>query len=317
MSGNGPNKAASVLAKLKTLAVKEQVDYNLLVTRYVQGRFLYRLSLSPYVKHFILKGGLLLFAWSGLGTRPTRDMDVLIQNMNNDASHMAAVFKDICMIDVNDGVKYHENTVDVRPIQEDDKYMGLRVRFVAIIGKNRQAMQVDIGFGDVVVPEPQMIEYPTLLEDELKPIIRAYSVESVIAEKFEAMIDLGGMNSRLKDFYDIWQLSRRCQFDGNLLCRAVLDTIKNRGTDLSKGKVIFSPDFITDEKQSQWQGFLKRSKIIKITTDFKILMQDLQVFMRPLLDSCMETGIFSKVWLPERAKWCDPINAIKDDSHSD
>lgn len=134
MSGKGPNKAASVLTKLKTLAVKEQVGFNLLVARYVQGRFLYRLSLSPYVKHFILKGGLLLFAWSGLETRPTRDMDVLVENMQNDAAQVAAVFKDICLIDVNDGVKYHENTVDVKPIQEEDKYMGLRVKFIAMIG---------------------------------------------------------------------------------------------------------------------------------------------------------------------------------------
>lgn len=317
MSGNGSNKAASVLAKLKMLAVKEHVDFNLLVIRYVQGRFLYRLSLSPYVKHFVLKGGLLLFAWNGLGTRPTRDMDVLAQNMNNDASSIADVFKNICMIDDDDGVKYHENTVDVQPIQEVDKYMGLRVKFVAMIGKNRQSMQVDIGFGDVVVPEPQMIEYPTLLENESKPKIRAYSVESVIAEKFEAMIDLGGMNSRLKDFYDIWQLSRRCQFDGNLLSQAIGDTIKNRGTDLNKGTVIFSADFITKEKQVQWQGFLKRNKIIKVTTEFKILMEDLQVFLKPLLDSCIENENFSKVWLPVYAKWCDPIKAIKDDNQSD
>lgn len=311
MSGIGPNKAASVLARLKMLAVKEQVEFNLLVTRYVQGRFLYRLSLSPYVKHFILKGGLLLFAWSGLGTRPTRDMDVLAQDMNNDVTHMTSVFKNICGIDVDDGVKYHEDSVDVKPIQEEDKYMGLRVKFVAMIGRNRQVMQVDIGFGDVVVPEPQTIEYPTLLEDELRPMIKAYSVESVIAEKFEAMIDLGGMNSRLKDFYDIWQLSRRCQFDGNLLRQAVLDTIKNRGTDANKGNVIFSPDFITDEKQLQWQGFLKRSKITKVTTEFKMLMQDLHVFLKPLLDSCMEAESFSKVWIPEQENWCDPIRAIK------
>lgn len=313
MSGKGPNKAASVLTKLKTLAVKEQVGFNLLVTRYVQGRFLYRLSLSPYVKHFILKGGLLLFAWSGLETRPTRDMDVLVENMQNDAAQIAAVFKDICLIDVNDGVKYHENTVDVKPIQEEDKYMGLRVKFIAMIGTNRQVMQVDIGFGDVIVPESQILEYPTLLEDELRPTIRAYSVESVIAEKFEAMIDLGGMNSRMKDFYDIWQLSHCRQFEGALLRKAVLDTIKNRGTDIRKGTGLFLPGFITAEKQLQWKGFLKRGKIIKVTTDFEILMQDLQVFLKPLLDSCIKSEKFSKVWLPDQVAWCNLINVMKNE----
>lgn len=235
-------------------------DYNLLLTRFGIERLLYRLSRSEHADRFVLKGAMLFAAWTGKLYRPTRDLDLLGFG-DPSAERLVSVFRSLCHEVVEeDGVRFDADTVSCEPIRDDQEYGGMRVRLLGFLGNARINLQVDVGFGDAVTPEARRTEFPTLL-DHPAPVVRTYPMETVVAEKFEAMVSLGMANSRMKDFYDAWILLRDFALDDRILAQAIGATFERRHTALPTAMpVSFTDEFVGDPmKQSQWNGFLGRS----------------------------------------------------------
>jgi predicted nucleotidyltransferase component of viral defense system len=193
------NKTASIRAKLTNIARAEKIDFDFLLLRYFQERFLYRLAISEFSDRFILKGGLLLICLKMPRPRPTKDIDFLAKKIKNDPAELEYIFKIIANIPCEDGVKFFPSSVISERIKEDVDYEGIRIKIDATLGQARKKLQMDIGFGDVIIPRAMQMEFPTLLEEK-PPRIKVYSIESIISEKFEAMVKLAMVNSRIKDF---------------------------------------------------------------------------------------------------------------------
>ena len=197
--------ATSIRAVLMNLSRQENVTFQQVITRYLHERFLYRISLSKYQSSFVLKGGNLMYVIEGLHIRPTLDIDILAQNIDNDKDKLKNIFKVICDVSYNnDCVRFNTDSIAVFDIAEEKKYSGIRLLIDTQFDTIRQNIQIDIGFGDVITPAATKLSYPVLLNELETPEILAYSIETVIAEKFEAMIQLGELNSRMKDFYDVY-----------------------------------------------------------------------------------------------------------------
>jgi hypothetical protein len=220
---------ASVHQRLLTMAKESSRTFNELLQHFAIERFIYRLSKSPLADRFVLKGALMLSAWGGSMSRPTMDID-LSGRIENDPDAIAAAMKAACMTAVAaDGMSFDAGSVTAARIMEDVGYSGVRVRIRGNLSNARVSLQVDVGFGDVIVPGPRKVTYPVLL-DFPPPELKGYSMESTIAEKFHAMVKRGILNSRMKDFHDIWMLSRTFDFQGAMLARAVEKTFANRET---------------------------------------------------------------------------------------
>ncbi len=265
---------------------------------FAMERFLYRLSQSPHAKTFVLKGALLFTAWGGPASRPTKDIDLLAR-MDNAVDAVTAVIKEVCGLDVQpDGLVFDLETVSGEAIKEDADYSGVRVTFLVTIQNARISMQIDVGFGDVVTPSVNATTYPVLL-DFPAPELLSYPRETVVAEKFEAMTKLGTFNSRMKDFYDIWILSRQFSFNGASLADAISQTFANRQTAVTAKPVALTPAFSRDNaKQTQWQGFVRKSKLDGAPADLSSVIDDLLVFLQPVAEA-IENGIgFEMIWLP-------------------
>ncbi|ADP71041.1 Domain of unknown function DUF1814 [Rhodomicrobium vannielii ATCC 17100] len=252
-----PNIAASVRARLRNVAATRNEPVELLLTRYVLERLLYRLSTTEHRKRFVLKGAMLMRMWFDMPFRPTRDLDLLGFG-DPDPEAMLAIFRGICSIQLDDGVEFDAEGLRIHRIREDNEYGGLRLKTIATLAGARIAVTIDVGFGDAVEPEITDVELPVLL-DLPPPRLYAYPRETVIAEKFQAMVNLGRANSRMKDFYDIWQLSIAYDFHGESLPRAIAATFARRNTPVPSE----SPDALTAAfaedlvKQQQWNSFLQ------------------------------------------------------------
>lgn len=254
------NMGHSVNVRLKNLAQEQNVGFDYLLLRYAYERFLYRLGHSPYAERFILKGASAFSVWFGPMLRVTRDTDLLCHG-DSDPEHLVQCFREICETSVpDDGIVFDISSITASEIKKDAQYQGTRIAFYARIQNARVPMQFDIAFGDSVYPEAELQEYPRLLNTFPAPSILVYSRYTVIAEKFEAIISLGMLNSRLKDYYDIWLLSERFDFDYLLLGQAISKTFRNRGTIIPVELPIgLSGEFYEDPlKQSQWRAFLER-----------------------------------------------------------
>lgn len=219
--------AASVHQRLLNKARAQDQPFNELLQYFVIERFLYRLSKSPHADQFVLKGALLFRVWMAQDTRATRDIDFLAFG-DNSVESLVHIVTDLVSRDATDGLVFDTASVEGQTIKEDADYEGVRILCDVFLGKAKSRLQLDIAFGDTVYPEPKKERYPTLL-DHPAPVLRLYPPETVFAEKLEAMIQLGALNSRMKDFYDIWRLMQR-DFNGRTLCRAVNQTIINRDT---------------------------------------------------------------------------------------
>ena len=248
---------ASVRARLLTLAREKGQAFDLLLTRYTTERLLYRLSTTPHRDRFVLKGAMLLTTWFDDPHRPTRDVDFLGHG-DPAPEPMLAVFREICAIEENDGVTFDVDALRVELIREELEYGGLRLRTTARLAGARISVVIDIGFGDTVEPGVEEINLPVLL-DLPAPRLRAYARETVVAEKFQAMVMLGLANTRMKDFYDIWMLSRNHDFDAERLSRAIAATFERRGTAIPEEVPdALSPAFAADAtKQRQWTAFVR------------------------------------------------------------
>ena len=268
---------------------------------YIQERLLLRLSLSKYKNKFLLKGGLLLYSMTEFKGRPTKDIDFLAKNIPNDLDSIESAFKEICSMDIYDGVDFDLENINIQRIKEDADYEGVRIKTVAYIGRARVYLQIDIGFGDVIIPKPIKIQYPVLLNFE-SPKINAYSFDSVIAEKFEAMISLSVLNSRMKDFYDIYMLLNERKFDGRILQEAIFETFQKRATILEKDLIIFTDDFMKDDNSNkQWNLFLKR--IGKNNLEFEEVMTELKTFIKPIYDAILKEEEFLQQWNCHKRCW--------------
>jgi hypothetical protein len=245
----------------------------------------------------VLKGALMLRVWDAPAARPTRDIDLLAR-MNNSPEQLAQVVAEVCGTDVEpDGLVFKASTVKAVRIKEDADYEGVRVRFGALLEKARIPMQIDVGFGDVVVPAAKTIAYPTLL-DFPGPKMKGYPPETVVAEKFEAMVKLGTLNSRMKDFYDIWLLARQFHFDGALLARAVASTFDNRKTAIDPAPVALTSAFTESAiAETQWRAFLRRSRFTDAPARLSDVGAELAEFLLPVAVGCID-GRFEQVWTP-------------------
>lgn len=203
----------------------------------------------------------MIWAWSGAASRLTLDID-LLGRIDNSPELIAAAMKDTCRVEVEeDGMSFDAETVTAVRITEDADYEGVRVHLRGSLGNARVPLQIDIGFGDVIVPGPSKILYPVLL-DFPRPELTGYSMESTIAEKFQAMVKLGALNSRMKDFYDIWMLSDSFNFKGELLAESIKKTFENRNTPVTTDPAVFKPSFVKDgNKKVQWQAFIKKANL--------------------------------------------------------
>ena len=297
MVRNVKNIAASVHQRLLNEAKESPRPFNELLQYFAIERFIYRLSKSPHADKFILKGALMFAAWHGPASRPTMDID-LLGKIDNSLEVIAAAIKDACLLEVEpDGISFSAETVEAVRITEDAEYEGVRVRVQGSLGNARFSIQIDIGFGDVVVPNPSTVSYPAIL-DFPAPELKGYTMESTIAEKFQAMVKLGVLNSRMKDFYDIWILSRTSDFKGNILAEAVGKTFEKRNTPITLDAALFNPSFGNDEdKNVQWRGFIRKTKLINAPESFEEIMTAVKLFLEPLAASIAERRAFNSNWI--------------------
>ncbi len=299
--GKIKNVAASVRNRLLSLARQTGKPFEQILVLYALERFLFRLSQAVYKETFILKGGLLLIGMGFPGARTTRDIDFL-GLMSNDRNAVSKAVKEIGEMDLNDGLFYDFSQLKQESISPDSKYPGVKLKFEARLGQARIPIQIDIGFGDSVIPSPVEMKFPTLLNTE-PPVIIGYSKETVIAEKFEAALDMADLNSRMKDFYDIWGLSRQYSFDGQLLQNAITATCAMRKTTIRSDSRIFSSEFVEQfDKKNQWSSFIKKGSLGGAPEDFSIVMAEIREFLLPVVEATENDDIFPGIW-PVGGPW--------------
>jgi len=296
------DRAASIRQKLRNLAREREEDFDYVLRQYVMQRLLYRLSGSEYSGQFLLKGALLFWVWNEDFHRPTRDIDLLSFG-DNDVPHLESVFRQIVSHHEDDGLEFDVDSVTGVEIKEDADYSGVRITGFTNLKKARIPFQVDIGYGDAVVPAAEEITLPVYL-DLPAPQLRAYPVYAVIAEKFQAMVMLGLANSRMKDFYDISVIAHTMILDGSILAQAMKATFDTRKTAISTETLtLFSDEFKQDASKSiQWKAFLNKNDITD-DANFSDIVTEVQQFIEPIYQSISKNRSFTLLWLPDVFCW--------------
>ena len=290
------NIAASIHQRLLDKSKESARPFNELFQYYAIERFLYRLSRSSHAGKFILKGALMLMVWEVRAFRSTMDIDML-GKIKNSTDSITSMVREVCLQEVDpDGVVFDPDSIRGERITEDADYEGVRVHFRGALDTARIAIQLDVGFGDVVIPPPKLMTYPTIL-DLPAPQVRGYSRESTIAEKFEAMVRHGVMNSRMKDFWDIRLLSRLFDFNGKTLVAAIAETFSKRHTDIPADPVAFTETFIEDEtKKAQWKAFLRKNRMTDGADTFAAAVHAISAFLRPVVDHLVNHQTIPTTW---------------------
>jgi len=290
-----------IFYQLRSKAKANNEDFSLLLARYGMERLLYRLSISSHSEQFILKGASMFLVWKGQSYRVTKDADLLGFG-NPDIEQLADTFRNICSIEFpDDGIVYLPETLKAEKISEAQEYEGALIKLVGLLNEAKIPLQIDIGFGDIITPTPESVEYPTLLGTP-PPLLRAYTQYTLIAEKFEAMVDLGLANSRMKDFYDIWLLSKLFSFKGDVLQKALKNTFERRGTAFPKSMPFaFTSDFYDNsQKLTQWEAFVKKAKLKVSVGNLASVVTEISGFLTPVIQSDV---VFESVWLCESGEW--------------
>ena len=290
------NLPASVRQRLANKAQETGRPFQEVLQYFAMERFLYRLSRSPHADKFVLKGALMFTAWGGLSSRPTKDIDLLAR-MDNTVEAVETVMREVCGQEVEaDGLVFDTESVAGEAIKEDADYPGVRVTVLVTLLNGRLSMQIDMGFGDVVTPSAAMTGYPALL-DFPAPLMLGYPRETVVAEKFEAMTKLGLLNSRMKDFYDLWVLCQQFDFDGVTLATAIRRTFTHRKTAVVAHPTALTPTFGGDAtKQTQWQGFLRKTRLNDLPTSLQSVIDELVLFLVPVAEAVKTGSTFNQVW---------------------
>ena len=296
MKSRTKNIAASVHQQLLNIARTSGRPFNELLQYFAIERFIYRLSKSPYAKRFVLKGALMFVVWKAPVSRPTKDID-LLGRIENDVDLITSAMKEVCLQEVEpDGMTFNAESVTASTIIEDADYEGVRVRIQGDLGSARVSLQIDIGFGDVVVPKVSEVVYPTILGFP-SPKLNGYSIESTIAEKFQAMVELGALNSRMKDFYDLWLLSRQFDFDGKAMSTAILRTFEKRKTDIPSRPLVFQDSFAKDPaREVQWRAFIRRTGLDNAPASFQEVVDTIAAFLGPVVATLATGKDFQKTW---------------------
>lgn len=293
------NLAASVHQRLYNHARANGEDFNQLLVRFANERWLYRLSISAYKTSFLLKGASLFTLWFQAPHRPTRDIDLLGFG-SNEIADIEKAFTEICQVAADDGLAFRPETVKGSEIKEGEEYQGVRVSFLALLGNARISLQVDVGFGDAVTPKPANIAFPTVL-DFPAPKLKAYPKETVVAEKFEAMVKLGIANSRMKDFWDLHLMVSEFEFDGAILQEAIQATFARRQTAFPiKLPLALTDEFSNDKgKQTQWSAFLRKNRL-EDSIALNEVIDLLRAFFLPLIEAGQKEKVIVQ-WKP--VKW--------------
>jgi predicted nucleotidyltransferase component of viral defense system len=291
------NIPASVRERLRNVSIQSGKEFQNVIRQYVQERFLYRLSKSIYVSSFILKGALLFIAYDISRLRPTKDIDFLGSSVSNDESDIKAIFKEVAQIEYEDGLIFDSDNIRTEIIAAEGNYHGVRVKIDAFLLNIKERLQIDIGFDDKIVPGPADLTFPVLL-DFPTPQLKAYSIESALAEKFEAMVSLNLFTSRVKDVYDVIYFAEFYEFKKNNLKNALLTTFSNRNTDIEKRELVFSSVFKDDpQRESMWKVFLDRNKL-NPGYSFSDAVEKIKLFVEPIL-----TEEKVSKWNPANWKW--------------
>lgn len=289
--------AASVRQRLLHRARERGEDFQLVLTWYGIERLLYRLSQSAHAESFVLKGAMLFSLWSSDTYRPTRDLDLLGFG-DSRVERMEEVFRDVCEVACDDGIRFDASSVRGEEIRGADEYDGVRIRLAGHLAGARVPLQVDVGFGDAVVPPPERVDYPTLL-DFPPPRMRAYPRETVVAEKFQALVALGIANTRMKDFYDLWVLARRFAFDGARLSKAMAATFERRRTAIpAEPPLALTQGFHGDPaKRTQWRAFLRRGTVAE-EAELGAVVDLIRTFLMPPARAAQAGARSPGTWRP-------------------
>lgn len=296
------NIAASVLARLKNIADKEHLDFNFLLVRYIQERFLSRLAVSGHVNKFVLKGGFLLLAYNIEKARPTRDIDFLGVDISSDRKNIENLMREIISVDMNDGVKFLPDSLKSESIKEGERYHGIRIKLIARIGSARNMIQVDVGFGDIVSPHPLQMNYPTLLNKGSIKVL-AYSNETIVAEKFEAIVKLTTFNTRMKDFYDISFMAKEFSFNAALLREAIQQTFNRRQASIQSGQDLLNSNFGDQPHfDRHWEAFKKRTRLSS-NQNFRSAFAEIQLFLLAVVELEVKTDARNMNWNRLTCRW--------------
>lgn len=292
----------SIKAKLKNLAIKENSTMQNELILYGLERAIYRLSISKYADRFTLKGGIFLYALFDRNfPRATQDIDLLANRISNEANNLKNIFEDIFSIECDDALYYDLSSLNVKNITEFKEYHGINVSIIAFLDRTRIPISIDIGFGDVIYPDKVTMEFPTLLDME-SPKICAYSIYSAIAEKFEAIVSLGLVNSRYKDFYDIYAIAKSKSIDGKELQTAIMETFQHRNTDFND-IVAFTDEFMKDRiNQTRWNSFIKKKQVNETVT-FEEIIKHCKKLLEPIVDNIANHSSFEFIWDYSEEKW--------------
>lgn len=294
--------ADSVKARLKNLAVKEGGTMQDKLVTYAMERSIYRLSISEYTDRFTLKGGIFLYAlFDRKFVRATVDIDLLAHRIPNNSIEIQTVFQNIFSIQCDDALRYDLDSLHVRDITESKKYHGVNVSVNVYLDRTRIPVSIDIGFGDVVYPDRIQMEFPVLLDMD-PPMIYAYSIYSVIAEKFEAFTSLGLINSRYKDFYDIYVLASKFDLSGADLQEAIQETFMHRGTGLDD-IVAFEEGFSDDRtRQNRWKAFVKKKRAME-DISFRDTIAVVKNLLMPVVSAIQADSNWDKMWSCRERRW--------------
>lgn len=286
----------STIDRLKHKAKTSGKSFQLILQLFSQEEFLRRVNNSNYRDNMILKGGLLLYCISGFNGRPTMDIDFLIRNISNDESNIEKVIKDIITHESqNNFVSFQIR--EIIPIAEHREYNGIRVKLTSIISNTRTPFDVDMGVGDVIIPKPEIRIIPTQLDGFIQPEIMTYSLESVIAEKFDAILARMELSSRMKDYYDIFYLANTFSFEGRKLQEAIFETLQKRRTPYELGSLERIYSFKNDyEVKKKWGLFIKNT--LKKNVDFETVLKAIYDFLTPVYTAILAEDEFFKVWNP-------------------
>lgn len=303
MKPGGPkNIVASVQARLVERSRELGVEHQLTLARFGSERLLYRLSKSQFADRFILKGAALLLIWLGEPIRPTKDIDLLGFG-DTSAGALKRVFVELCAVESpDDGLTFLPESVHVEAIREEQEYGGMRIKLMAMLGNVRIPLQVDVGAGDAVVPPPEVLDYPGLL-DLPRARLRAYRPETSIAEKTEAMVRLALANSRMKDFFDIHRLVETRTFDGETMRLAVAATFTRRTIEIpSERPPALTSEFANNsQKRTQWAAFVRRARRPELA-DLSAIVATLDRFLWPVLQAAAQDESWPRIW-PNGGPW--------------
>ena len=291
------DRSASIHDKLLNHAKKTNRPFDEILLYYAIERFLYRFGRSKHKNSATLKGAVMFIVWNAPYSRATRDIDML-GHLNNSMDNVLGMVKDACSVEVDpDGMVYDSDSVKGEQIIENGNYKGVRIKFVGYLGRARTTMQIDFGFGDIVFPKPEIINYPTILAMPA-PELKGYARETVVAEKFHAMVDRGILNSRMKDFYDIWLLANHFNFSSRTLEESIRNTFAARKTAIVTAPIALTDAFTSSEfKNIQWKAFVRKQKLGYAPENMADVINALRNFLLPIINSIEKKYKSNLTWL--------------------